>query len=85
MLDKKKELGNLINSISNYSHSFIDSLNIYKTNTEETLENLRKTIIEQFNDKYSLDSFKLDEDDEEKLKEIIELFQKKTDDNFNLK
>jgi len=49
------------------------------------LENLRKTIIEQFNDKYSLDSFKLDEDDEEKLKEIIELFQKKTDDNFNLK
>ena len=84
-LDKKKELGNLINSISNYSHSFIDSLNVYKRNTKETLENLRNSIITQLNDKYSLDSFKPDKDDEEKLKEIFELFQKIADDNFNLK
>ena len=83
--DKKKELGNLINSITNYSQSFIDNLNIYKTNTQETLENLRNSIIMQFNDKYSLNRFKFDKDDEEKLKEIIELFKKNTDDNFNLK
>jgi hypothetical protein len=83
--DKNKELGNLINSISNYSQSFNDNLNIYKANTEETLENLRISIITQLNDKYSLDRFKLDEDDEEKFKDIFELFQKNIDDIFNLK
>ena len=49
------------------------------------MENLRNSIITQLNDKYSLNSFKPDKDDEEKLKEIFELFQKIADDNFNLK
>ena len=84
-INKKTELGNLINSISNYSESFIDHLNTYKINIDETLKDLKNTIFDQLNDKYSLDNNKFKKEDEEKFKEIFDLFQKNIDDNFNLK
>ena len=84
LIDKKK-LTNIINSIESYSQSFIDNLNAYKTNTKQTLENLRDSVIAQIQDKYSLKSFIFEKEEEEKFKEIIELFQKNIEDNFNLK
>ena len=84
LIDKKK-LSNIINSITSYSQSFIDSLNVYRTNTRQTLENLRDSVITQIHDKYSLKSLIFEKGEEEKFKEIIELFQKNIDNNFNLK
>ena len=84
LIDKKK-LTNIINSIASYSQSFIDNLNAYKANTKQTLENLRDSVIAQIQDKYSLKSFIFEKEEEEKFKEIIELFQKNIEDNFNLK
>ena len=83
-LKKNEELQKLINSIGNYSESFNDHLEAYKSEISQTLENLKDSIIIQINEKYEVKKLHLDEIEQQKFKEIMELFQKNIEENFNL-
>lgn len=81
---KKEQLENLINRFCNYSVSFNDHLKTFSSDINQTLKNLKDSIIDQINDKYLIKNLLFDENEEKKFKEIMQLFQKNIEENFNL-
>ena len=84
-LNEKNEKNKLIQSIYNYSNNFIDNLNVFVDEVKNIIIRERDNIINQINDNYLLEKQKLEKNEEDKLKEIIKLFEKKLYDNFIIK
>ena len=84
-LKEKNEKNKLIQSIYNYSDNFIDNLNVFVDEVKNIIILERDNIINQINDNYLLEKQKLEKNEEDKLKEIIKLFEKKLYDNFIIK
>ena len=81
---KKKNKEKLIQSIYNYSHNFNDNIDVFKNSALELILKDKEKIINQIEDNYLTSSLNLNNNEEAKFKEIINLFKKNLEDNFKL-